>query len=284
MGNNNKKIPGIWRLAEECNERALKAEKSLKEIQVGKRLIYCRDLILETCLQDKLEFMGKHHKENDNKNKKQISDLKADNKTKERDLKKCENDLKRATDKVALLEEKVAAIKADHKAKEEETKQEHEKKISNFEERVREFRKTIQSKDDELDTTKSKLQEANETIHIRNAKIEELALNVANLDKDLQKEISENAKTLETLNLKHTNETNKQNKIISDNLELISQKDCKNHELEKNNENLKDELEDCKKEILKLTKEKTNTSEKLEHTAQLLLETKGALQTRYTLN
>ena len=50
MGNNNKKIPGIWRLAEECNERALKAEKSLKEIQVGKRLIYCRDSILETCL------------------------------------------------------------------------------------------------------------------------------------------------------------------------------------------------------------------------------------------
>merc|ERR1712130_427620 len=62
-------LPGIWRLAEECNERAVKAEKSLKEIQ------------------DKLEFMGKHHKENDNKNKKQISDLKADNKTKERDLK-----------------------------------------------------------------------------------------------------------------------------------------------------------------------------------------------------
>ena len=70
--------------------------------------------------QDKIEFMTKHHKENDSKNKKQISELKTDNKNKERDLKKFENDLKRATDKVALLEEKVVAIKADFKTKEED--------------------------------------------------------------------------------------------------------------------------------------------------------------------
>ena len=56
-------LPGIWRIAKENTERALKAEKLLKEAQ------------------DKIEFLQKHHKESDTKTKKQVSDLKTDNKT-----------------------------------------------------------------------------------------------------------------------------------------------------------------------------------------------------------
>ena len=84
-------LPGIWRIAKENTERAVRAEKSLKEAA------------------DRVEFLQKHHKELDSKNKKQISDLKTDNKNKERDMKKLENELKRANDKITLLEEKVVS-------------------------------------------------------------------------------------------------------------------------------------------------------------------------------
>ena len=81
-------LPGIWRIAKENTERAEKSEKLLKEAR------------------DKIDFLQKHHKESDTKSKKQISDLKTDNKTKERELKKMENELKRASDNVVLLERK----------------------------------------------------------------------------------------------------------------------------------------------------------------------------------
>ena len=135
-------LPGIWRIAKENTERALKAEKSLKEAQ------------------DKIEFLQKHHKESDTKIKKQVSDLKADNKAKERELKKMENELKRAVDKVAILEEKVVTIKVDFKKKEAETQIEHGKKKSSMDEKVKELRTNIQNKEDELSNTKVQLKDA----------------------------------------------------------------------------------------------------------------------------
>ena len=118
-------------------------------------------------------------------------------------------------------------------------------------------------------------------IQTRNITIDELNMNISNLNKELQREIQTNSKNLEDLNSKHTAELNNLNSIITGNEEVISQKDCKIHELNKNIENLKEDLDELRNEYSRTTEEKQNFCDKLDQTSQLLKETKGVLDTRY---
>ena len=72
-------------------DRAIKTEKLLKEAR------------------DKIDFLQKHHKDSDNKSKKQVSDLKADSKAKERELK---NNLEKE-----LKKEKETSLKKEENSK-----------------------------------------------------------------------------------------------------------------------------------------------------------------------
>ena len=230
--------------------------------------------------QGKIEFMTKHHRENDTKNKKQISELKTDNKNKERDLKKFENDLKRATDKVALLEEKVVAIKADFKTKEEETKQEHQKRISNFEDKIREFRKNLQNKEDELSNTKTQLKEAHESIQRKDNETEDLRVKLSNTEKELQKEILSSARQAEETNLRHSKEMEDFQKILGAKEDLLCDKECRARDLEKTGAQLREDLEERTGELETTTRERLQTEEKLQTTSLSLTETRGVLEKR----
>ena len=110
--------------------------------------------------------------------------------------------------------------------------------------------------------------------------IENLNEQVSNLNRDLQKEMLTNAKSLEELNTKHTAETMDLKNIIANNEESISLKDCKINELERNIENLKEDLDDHKVSLSNMTTEKIEVNEKYEKTSLQLSEVSGALQLR----
>ena len=118
-----------------------------------------------------VEFLQQKSKESSAKSSKQISDLKSENKTKEREATKNANDLKRATEKVSALEEKIAALKVDFKQKDAEREEEFAKKLNLKEEKLKELRLNLQNKEDELTNTKGQLKEAKETIQVNTYQI-----------------------------------------------------------------------------------------------------------------
>jgi chromosome segregation ATPase len=110
-------------------------------------------------LTDRLDFLQNHFKEADTKNKKQISNLKEENKGKERDLKKSEAELSRVKEAAALLEEKMSALKEDFKTRERDNQEAAQRKLAALEEKMNDLRGRLKRRDEEYNQLEKTVKE-----------------------------------------------------------------------------------------------------------------------------
>jgi epidermal growth factor receptor substrate 15 len=138
---------------------------------------------------DRLEFMQNHFKEADMKNKKQIANLKEDNKGKERELKKTEGELARLKEKCTFLEEKVVTLKEDFKSKDKENQEAFDKKVTALEEKVNDFRTRLKKRDEEYNEMSQVLKEEKRVNCERLGAIEGLEQRIEVMQQDMEAQV-----------------------------------------------------------------------------------------------